>query len=350
MKIRQLTFQRYKRFRDFKLDFHADDPSSGASEVFLLVGDNGSGKSSVLQAIAAMLGTATKQISSPDKLMWPGFAFDTLSASYRGYSNVRLTVEFDEKELRATQEFYDESDYSKSANNVRPASEPMVTLVWNTDPEARYPVSAEPLGTQYFVQFQGRRYAYNLLYRRIPKPEMFTRIGGVFWYTDHRTSHSLAPFEAEGNGDAPIRQIDTLPGIRQLFAKWFAANNKKVEKFNDYYGKLFPNRKLGGVTDVYGDSLPQIFFDDGKNQYDVEELSAGERALMPILLDFVEWGINNSVVLIDELELHLHPPLQQALFTLLPKLGVNNQFIVTTHSDHIANLSAHDFIKRVDIP
>ena len=66
------------------------------------------------------------------------------------------------------------------------------------------------------------------------------------------------------------------------------------------------------------------------------------------MIDFANWNINNSIILIDEVGLHLHPPLQQALIRALPKLGKNNQFIVTTHSDYVASLFQEHQIKRLD--
>jgi predicted ATP-dependent endonuclease of OLD family len=47
--------------------------------------------------------------------------------------------------------------------------------------------------------------------------------------------------------------------------------------------------------------------------------------------------------------LHLHPPLQQALLRALPKLGKNNQFIITTHSDYIEQLVPEAHIFRVEV-
>jgi predicted ATP-dependent endonuclease of OLD family len=67
-------------------------------------------------------------------------------------------------------------------------------------------------------------------------------------------------------------------------------------------------------------------------------MSAGERAIFPILMDFSRYNINNSIIIIDEIELHLHAPLQQAFVRALPKLGKHNQFIMTTHSDNVAVL------------
>jgi len=77
-------------------------------------------------------------------------------------------------------------------------------------------------------------------------------------------------------------------------------------------------------------------------------MSGGERAIFPILLDFANWNIHNSVILIDELELHLHPPLQQGLLQALRALGENNQFIVTTHSNAVANVTPKDALYRLE--
>ena len=59
---------------------------------------------------------------------------------------------------------------------------------------------------------------------------------------------------------------------------------------------------------------------------------SGRRACHFSFLDFANLNIHNSVILVDELELHLHPPLQQTLIRTVTDLGTNNQFIVTTHS------------------
>jgi predicted ATP-dependent endonuclease of OLD family len=84
--------------------------------------------------------------------------------------------------------------------------------------------------------------------------------------------------------------------------------------------------------------IPYFFLSDGKNQYELSGMSAGERAIFPILMDFTRWNINNSIIIIDEIELHLHPPLQQILVKTLSKLGKNNQFIITSHSNTVASM------------
>jgi predicted ATPase len=72
--------------------------------------------------------------------------------------------------------------------------------------------------------------------------------------------------------------------------------------------------------------------------YDLAEMASGEQAVFSLLYDFIRLGIARSVVLIDELELHLHAPAQQALYASLPKLGADCQFLITTHSEFLTGI------------
>ncbi len=87
---------------------------------------------------------------------------------------------------------------------------------------------------------------------------------------------------------------------------------------------------------------------DGNRVYEISEMSGGERAVFPILFDFVNWSLHKSIILIDEIELHLHPPMQQAFLNALHKLGNDNQFIITSHSDYIADIVPEDAIIRME--
>lgn len=348
MRIQQIHLERFKQFKNYTLTFERSPYTS--TDVTLLIGDNGRGKSTILQGIAATLGTATRQLETPEQLEWAGFVVEGFSANHRGYFEVRLKVEFVEEELKATQTFYERSDYATLEDAVTPKDAPSVELVWTDSPTQKFPVSTYPSGAGYFYQFQGRRYAYNLLSNRQASEGMFKQIGGIFWYTEQRTAYSLTPFlpeQSKQSSKSTVQPVDTEQAMRHLFVRWFASAPHKVKLFNDYYSRLFMGKHLARIEDVYGMTSTPVYFNDGVHDYDVSELSAGERAIMPILLDFVEWDINHSVILIDELELHLHPPLQQALLMLLPQLGTHNQFIITSHSEAIANLMDSNAIKLV---
>lgn len=92
--------------------------------------------------------------------------------------------------------------------------------------------------------------------------------------------------------------------------------------------------------------LEPIFSLYGEECY-LEELSAGFQAVLSIIANIFEWveGTNKpgervaqtaeGTVLIDELDLHLHPEWQFSLREGLSRIFPNLQFIVTTHSPHL---------------
>lgn len=119
------------------------------------------------------------------------------------------------------------------------------------------------------------------------------------------------------------------------------------------FQKVFPNRQFVGTAPKQADSeqgLKDFYFllqSDGR-VYDLAEMSSGEQAIFPLLYEFVRLDVGNSIVLIDELELHLHPPEQQRLLNALPALGPNNQFIITTHSQFLTDVIPNDHEVRME--
>jgi len=95
-----------------------------------------------------------------------------------------------------------------------------------------------------------------------------------------------------------------------------------------------------------GKELEPIFSIYGEECY-MEELSAGFQAVLTIVASIFEWieGTrpdgnrlaveSTGTVLIDELDLHLHPEWQFSLRDGLLNMFPNIQFIVTTHSPHL---------------
>lgn len=94
-----------------------------------------------------------------------------------------------------------------------------------------------------------------------------------------------------------------------------------------------------------GKDLEPVFSMYGKECY-LEELSSGFQAVLLIISNVFEWvesrreGNRNvskacGSVLVDELDLHLHPEWQFTLRDGLESVFPNIQFVVTTHSPHL---------------
>lgn len=355
MKVLGITLENFKRFKKKHLDF--SDPETGlAKDLIVLVGRNGSGKSTVLQAIAAMLGAATGRLKSPADLDWPGFDLALANKAWQRPLSAELEVGFSVDEMNATVEYFERSYIAQDPNAVPPAKSPQVTL--RLDPEKQL-VRA---GTRSeFYQFHGRDYA-RIAVKYAPEGfALFKRVGTVFWYTEQRTTNSLRATGA--NGEEITLDIDRLRDSLSNYMVFHERRDRDGRKlrtgerdlFEDLeraYRTVFPTRRLDGpVPQTEIDNVlaaPWFYLYDGLRYYELSEMSGGERAIFPMLFDFANWNIHNSVILIDEFELHLHPPLQQGLLRALRNLGENNQFIITTHSDAVAEVVPDEAICRLE--
>lgn len=86
----------------------------------------------------------------------------------------------------------------------------------------------------------------------------------------------------------------------------------------------------------------------GDKKLNVEQLSDGEKCALALIGDLARRvaianpALENSlegtgIVLIDEIELHLHPTWQRKIIPVLRKTFPNIQFIITTHSPQVLN-------------
>ena len=81
-------------------------------------------------------------------------------------------------------------------------------------------------------------------------------------------------------------------------------------------------------------SMP-IFTDSSRKKFGINELSSGEKQLFLRTLAIKMLEPENSIIMIDEPELSLHPKWQQKIVDVYRKIGRNNQIILATHSPHI---------------
>jgi len=354
MKIQKIHLRNFKKFQSLNLDFR-DSETGLAKDLIVLIGQNGSGKSSILQAIAAMIGSATFRLPSPLDLEWPGFDLRIANAAWVRPIELDVDVEFSRDEIKFTRDYFSRTDMGRDHDKTPPGSSSMVKLRYNAS-ENR----VDAPSTAQFFQFQGRRYARMILKYANEGSRLFDNVGDIFWYTEHRTTNSLTP--PESNGEEITYDMNLLrrrmsdlfyfhervqrgehelrSGQRDLFAE--------IEKV---YQAVFPGHSFAGpVPRTEMDEVlaePWFYLSDGNHQYELSEMSGGERAIFPMLFDFANWGVHNSVVLIDELELHLHPPLQQGLLKALQHFGQNNQFVITTHSEAVTAIVPDSSIYRL---
>ena len=83
-------------------------------------------------------------------------------------------------------------------------------------------------------------------------------------------------------------------------------------------------------------------FNSGDAQFDFFGLSSGQQAALTFVVEMVDKRIANSVVMIDEVELHQEEIMQRKLLHALQAMGRNNQLIVSTHSSYLAEIVPHE--------
>jgi len=113
---------------------------------------------------------------------------------------------------------------------------------------------------------------------------------------------------------------------------------------------LLPNLRLDGLATNRGQQVVRFVRRDG-SWSTLTELSEGERQVVLLAVTFLRLGLNDSVVLIDAPELHLHPDNHVVVLQSLAGLGVDNQLIVATASPEIVRFaSPHERIQLAARP
>ncbi|WP_413171043.1 AAA family ATPase [Anabaena azotica] len=148
--------------------------------------------------------------------------------------------------------------------------------------------------------------------------------------------------------------------LRQYLIRWKRRQEAGINPENDYlqqleklYKKVFPDRyfaeNLEELPSIDSPTEETTYFllNDGNRTYDVAEMSAGEQSIFPILYEFVRQQIAYSVVLIDEIDLNLHPSSSQFLTGQLMRIAPTCQFIITTHSEAVSNVISENDIYRL---
>ena len=120
-----------------------------------------------------------------------------------------------------------------------------------------------------------------------------------------------------------------------------------IAEINGIFDILDMDTRLIGMSTETTEILP-IFTNLSGDKFDINELSSGEKQLFLRTLAIKMLNPENSIILIDEPELSLHPKWQQRIVDVYRKIGKNNQIIIATHSPHILGSVKKENIMLLD--
>lgn len=330
---------------DFR-KFHTLDVEFPDSNFIILLGVNGSGKTTILDGIAKSLAQVVAKLTTDDSLADDSLAFvwdkleDTDIHNNASFSSLSLILEIFEKDEKIA--FWKERNRKllKLGGDVERLGQARAEIIYNK--------KNPPLIVYYRVN---RSFAvdkdivpyYSTLSKSLDG-YMFSMmpIHSAFSpYENWILSQEILENEIKVDRQDLLFELPNLSITRKAITKFLSQLSGKI--FTKLRGirtatNLFDHQKKKNSGDLYID----------KNDLPVKlsQLSSGERMLISLVVDMatrmamLNDGSKDSlngegVVLIDELEMHLHPKWQRNLVPALKSVFPNVQFITTTHSPQI---------------
>ena len=111
----------------------------------------------------------------------------------------------------------------------------------------------------------------------------------------------------------------------------------------DHFQRICGPKEYAGFLYQSGEAVGAPYLRDGDITYPLQQAASGEQVILEYLTRLTSPSpLNYSVILIDEPEIHLHPGWIRQLYRALPSIGVNNQFILSTHSLELRAMAAED--------
>lgn len=340
MLLKRLTLTQFRAFEQASFDFQPG--------MNLIVGVNGVGKSSVLDALRIIFSRAMPKFTAAKIRALP---FDSKDITF-GRSTLTAELEFEVEETTLTYLVHQYSqDYSK---RVTPLSEDelekldrreRITLRRDQEELHSLPEKNE------FIPDEGKLPAY--LKRAKSQPIV------VYFSTRRSLSSMSSPSKqlSSGGQSAAFAEALTHRELRlREFAEWWLVQKTLAEQNNHIYAERYLEalqttikKFLKNCTSIDAVREPEttliLYKED--TPIDVRQLSDGERGVLALVLDLARrlyWanpGVEDpltdgkAVVLIDELDLHLHPRWQRLIVDKLTEIFQSCQFIATTHSPQI---------------
>ena len=124
--------------------------------------------------------------------------------------------------------------------------------------------------------------------------------------------------------------------------------SEALRELQDYIEKIFDGLDLTfNLSSIDYNKKEVLFKDNNGIEFDIDELSTGEKTLLSKVLYFYFKGYKNKVILIDEPELSLHPSWQNKVLKIYENFAKENncQIIIATHSPHIIASAENNSIR-----
>ena len=338
MRIRELTLRNYRVYTEHL-------PFKFADRFTVVAGINGRGKTALLDGLALLCSRFLPLVSSAHG------RYRTITPS-----EVHLGTESAELGMKvncAGIPIYYELTYDKERRKIKPTRLPAAVKreVRNAYRNSARGDDGEPLAVYYTTDRAGYRLPKKLL-TEVPRGQAAAYSGAL----TNRTVN-FRDFLARYRSAVTVERTERANNPNFLGDRAAVAISRALTTF------------LGGFRNLRVQEEPlRLLVDKDGVTLDLSQLSDGERSFLAMICDLgrrlalanpmLDKPLHGAgVVLIDELELHLHPKWQREVSEKLHGTFPNIQFIATTHSPFVIqalrpgeliNLDPDEFVEYAD--
>ena len=282
MYIEKIKIDKFRVLDDIEIQFQVPQSATADREtgnvVNVIAGVNGTGKTSLLEALFSA-------ISNP---------YNYFSVKKNGVLNVFPFGEINKDTWRVLQDKI--SDFNQKHNNI--------AFSYN-EPRIIFLPSQQNFKYKALTQL-GNNYMF------LNKIEIDKILGAAEFY---------------------IKEYILSAVIDSSIADPQQRMEQAVNSFND---KFLNANLLTRLSRLSKEQFNRPLFKNALGQeVTIDLLSDGEKQLYGRVISLMILNPHNSMILIDEPEISLHPAWQQKIIQIYSKIGRNNQFIVATHSPQI---------------
>lgn len=346
MYLKRISIKNLRGVKDLELAF----PEPAGWHV--LIGDNGSGKSSILKAIALAIMGPNEAMS----LRLPLFQY----------------ISSDQEEARVELEVERDTEVDRYIGNARPMQRPFrVGFRISKDGE-----NGRTSGRMSKLEGRDYRYADNYLWSGARG--WFSTAFGPFrrftggnkdwekvYYSNPRAAAHLSVFGED------VALTESLEWLRDLNYQGLEQNEEAQKQLANLKRFINEGGLLPHGATIHSVSSSGVQLRDGNGrQIEITEMSDGFRSILSLTFELLRqmvmvYGAGAvfhrieegdlritlpGVVLIDEIDAHLHPTWQARIGQWFGKYFPNLQFIVTTHSPIICRAAERGSIWRLAAP
>lgn len=352
MQIKRLVIENFRGIEKFERDF-VDDFGNPA-KVILLVGPNSSGKTSILDAIWFSLMSEMGLRHREGFRIEPEFVVKTGS----NFSRVQLFMQLANDEVSSINQLKNQLIQLKEIPYIDDLTGNDVIVDWTYPAQHRYQ-EVQYGGYQFVpkngnIALQGHTYQKRLQQLSAISPNI--SLGMIYLFEENRIIKSnpiqLNPTVTEETLDIRALLVDL--GIKRIMSKKPMYDSLYI-KIQSAFNQICMPYQMGKIYAHSSDGEYEIeFYDENNNLFGFDALSSGQREILNFLVQYHVRRVSNSIILLDEFEMHLSDIWQNRLFTYLRDNNDNNQFIISTHNPYLTQFLSDEQIvdlrKLEDIP